>query len=244
VNRFFQSTASVWKREEGATVLFAFLVVNLFVVPFLRASFPVLAPASTVALILLFIVGVLVVFPSAWARLVACVFAGSAIALEIARLVGGGDPFGPWRVGASCITIGLFTVVTLFRAFAPGAVTTHRVVGAVAAYLLVGLTWALAYEWIDLVRPGSLEAGPNPSEGAYPAYLYYSFTTLTTVGYGELLPVSPQARALANLESLIGVLYPAVLIGRLLSARALGTEPPSAEKEPGAPAEERRTPRA
>jgi hypothetical protein len=225
MKRLFLGTASVWKREEGSSVLFAFLVVNLFIVPFLRAWFPVLAPASTVALVLLFVVGVLVVFPSVWAKGAACLFAGSATALEIARLVGGGDPFGPWRVGAACFTIGLFTVVTLFRVFAPGPVTTHRLVGAVAAYLLVGLTWALAYEWLETVHPGSLQAGPNPTEGAYPSILYFSFVTLTTVGYGEMTPLSPQARALSNLESLIGVLYPAVLIGRLLSMHDVASPP-------------------
>jgi hypothetical protein len=222
----FLGTASVWKREEGASVLFAFLVVNLFVVPFLRAWFPVLAPASTVAIVLLFVVGVLVVFPSAWAKVFGCLFAGSATALEIVRLISGADPFGPWRVGAACVTIGLFAVVTLFRVFAPGEVTTHRLVGAIAAYLLVGLTWALAYEWLELVHPGSLQAGANPTEGAYPSLLYFSFTTLTTVGYGDLTPLSPQARALSNIESLIGVLYPAVLIGRLLSMQASAAAPP------------------
>ncbi len=233
MQKFIHGTASVWKKEEGGTVLFVFLVVNLFLVPFLRAWFPVLAPASSVALVLLFVVGVLVVFPSPWAKLGACLFAGSATALELVRLIGGGDPFGPWRVGASCATLALFTVVTLFRVFAPGPVSTHRLVGAAAAYLLVGLTWALAYEWLELVRPGSLQAGPNPAEGAYPATLYFSFVTLTTVGYGEILPVSQQARALANLESLIGVLYPALLIGRLLSMHGTAGFPPSASG-PGA----------
>jgi hypothetical protein len=222
----FRDTAAVWKKEEGASVLFTFLVLDIFVVPFLRTWFPTLAPVSTVALVLLFLVGILVVFQGTWAKLVACLFAGSAIALEIVRLVGGGDPFGPWRAGLSCVTIGLFTVVTLFRVFAPGEVTTHRLVGAVAAYLLVGLTWALAYEWIELVRPGSLQGGARMAESAYPPTLYFSFVTLTTVGYGDVLPVSEQARALANLESLIGVLYPAVLIGRLLSMHGGGGAPP------------------
>ncbi len=237
MKRFFHGTASVWREDKGSTVLFAFLAVHLFFVPFLRAWFPVLAPASTVALVLLFVVGVLVVFPSAWAKLAACFFAGSAIALEIIRLVGGGDPYGPWRVGASCVTIGLFAIVTLFRVFAPGPVTTHRLVGAVAAYLLVGLTWALAYEWLELVRPGSLSAGPNPAEGAYPPMLYFSFATLTTVGYGDLVPVLPQARALSNIESLIGVLYPAVLIGRLLSMHGTDRTLPAEGRPDPPPAE-------
>ena len=242
MKKLFHRTVSVWKREEGASGLLVFLVVNLFVVPFLRSWFPNLAPASTVALVLLFIVGVLVVFQSAWAKVVACLFAGTAIALEVARLVVGGDPFGPWRVGASCVTIGLFAVVTLFRVFAPGAVTAHRLVGAVAAYLLVGLAFALAYEWLELVRPGSFQAGIGPTEGAYPTILYFSFVTLSTVGYGDVTPLSQQARALANLESLIGVLYPAVLIGRLLSMHGSGGTPISGG-EPGAPREESPAPR-
>jgi hypothetical protein len=84
------------------------------------------------------------------------------------------------------------------------------------------------------MHPGSLQAGPNPTEGAYPPILYFSFVTLTTVGYGDILPVSQQARALSNLESLIGVLYPAVLIGRLLSMHGSAGTPPAAE-EPAPP---------
>jgi hypothetical protein len=137
-------------------------------------------------------------------------------------------------VGGSCVTIGLFAIVTLFRVFAPGPITTHRLVGAVSAYLLVGLAFALAYEWLELVRPGSFHAGAGPTEGAYPTTLYFSFVTLSTVGYGDVTPLSQQARALANLESLVGVLYPAVLIGRLLSMQGSGGTPPSGG-EPGEP---------
>jgi len=123
--------------------------------------------------------------------------------------------------------IALFAAVTLFRVFAPGPVTTHRLVGAVSAYLLVGLAFALAYEWLEVVRPGSFNAGPHPAEGAYPALLYYSFVTLTTVGYGDVLPLTEQARAMSNLESLLGILYPAVLIGRLVSMNAAAGGPPA-----------------
>ena len=126
VGKVFRDTAAVWKREEGATVLFTFLVLDIFVVPFLRAWFPVLAPVSTVALVLLFLVGVLVVFQSAWAKLVACLFAGSAIALEVVRLVGGGDPFGPWRAGASCVTIGRMLCTILPVQTAPRPLCSAR----------------------------------------------------------------------------------------------------------------------
>lgn len=229
MKRIVRHTVSIWRREEGATLLLAFLLLHLFVVSFLRATFPNLAPASSVAFVLLFVVGVLVVFRSRWAKFVACLMAGTAIALETARALSGADPFAAWRIGASCVMIGLFAAVTLFRVFAPGPVTTHRLVGAVSAYLLVGLGFALAFEWLEAVHPGSFNAGPDPGEGAYPALLYYSFVSLTTVGYGDVLPLSQQARAMSNLESIIGILYPAVLIGRLVSMHAATSGPPQGD---------------
>lgn len=225
MDRLFRRTASIWEKEGGFSLLLAFLVGTLFVVPFLRFWFPVLAPASTAFFVVLLVTGVLVVSRSAWAALVTCILAGVVIALEITRQIAGADPFAAWRLGIACVTIGIFTVVTLARVFSPGPVTTHRLVGAVAAYLLVGLTWAYAYEWLEAVRPGSFQAGGSLAEGAYPAILYFSFVTLSTVGYGDVLPVGQAARALSNLESLIGVLYPAVLIGRLLSMHAVGAPP-------------------
>lgn len=226
---FLHRTVSIWRREEGASLLLVFLLAHLFLVSFLRAWFPNLAPASAAVFALLFVVGVLVVFRSAWAKAAGCVVAGAAIALELAHVVTGADPFAAWRTGSSCVMIAVFAAVTLVRVFAPGQVTTHRLVGAVSAYLLVGLAFALGFEWLEVARPGSFLAGHDPGEGAYPALLYFSFVTLTTVGYGDVLPLSQQARALANLESLIGVLYPAVLIGRLVSMHAAGSPSPPGE---------------
>ena len=78
---------------------------------------------------------------------------------------------------------------------------------------------------VDTVPPGSFSIGADQADDAYPPLLYFSFVTLSTVGYGDVTPVLPAARALSNLESLIGVLYPAVLIGRLLSLQGGGGAP-------------------
>ena len=75
------------------------------------------------------------------------------------------------------------------------------------------------------MHPGSFNAMRSAAEGSYPTVLYYSFVTLTSVGYGDITPVSSAARALSNLESLVGILYPAVLIGRLLSKQGAGAPP-------------------
>jgi hypothetical protein len=224
-----RKTTSVWKTEEGVTLLLPLLVAIIFVAPFLREWFPFLAAASTAFLVLLFIVGALVVARNLWAGVAVSLLAGCAISLEMVHQIQDADPFAVWRLGTACLTIGLFAAVTLARVFAPGPVTSHRLVGAVVAYLLLGLTWAYAYDWLEFMRPGSFYASGGVKEGAYPTLLYYSFVTLTTVGYGDVTPISSAARALSNLESLVGVLYPAVLIGRLLSMQVRGAppEPPS-----------------
>ena len=109
----------------------------------------------------------------------------------------------------------LVDVALLRRVFRPGQVNVHRLVGAVALYVVLAVTWGLAYQVVCLFRPGALLANGSPA-GPLDA-MWFSFVTMTTVGYGDVVAVLPMARALAGLEALTGVLYPAVLIGMLLS---------------------------
>jgi hypothetical protein len=111
-----------------------------------------------------------------------------------------------------------FAVITLVQVFSPGAINLHRVLGAIAAYLLIGLVWSYAYFLADRLVPGSIHPTVNTQEVMSPMarYVYFSFTTLTTLGYGDIIPVHPLARTLAVCEALIGQLYPAVLITGLL----------------------------
>jgi hypothetical protein len=111
-----------------------------------------------------------------------------------------------------------YALITLVQVFSPGVINLHRVLGAIAAYLLIGLMWSYAYFLADLLVPGSIHPTVNAQEVMSPMarYVYFSFTTLTTLGYGDIIPVHPLARTLAICEALIGQLYPAVLIAGLL----------------------------
>lgn len=108
-----------------------------------------------------------------------------------------------------------FAGYVLRQVLRSGRITLHRVRGAVAAFLLLGLAWAAAYELVWLVDPAAFRLG----EGRDPRLElnYYSFVTLTTVGYGDITPLIPAARSLAIAEALVGQLFPAVLIARLVS---------------------------
>ncbi len=118
------------------------------------------------------------------------------------------------------LVTGLTLAVVVARAvFAAGVVTYHRVIGAVLLYLDVGLIFVALYCFVMLIVPGAFN-GLDPLRdnlGVAGKLIYFSFATLTTVGYGDIVPVDPFARSLANIESIIGQLYPATLLARLVT---------------------------
>src|SRR5262245_16376380 len=119
-----------------------------------------------------------------------------------------------------------FTAIVVLRQTLGGAtVTADTIAGAICFYLLLGVIWALIYALIELAHPGSFLDGGRPVGSAghhalVPELLYLSLVTLSTVGYGDVLPVTQQARMLAALEGIIGPLYLAVLIARLVGLSA------------------------
>jgi Ion channel len=111
--------------------------------------------------------------------------------------------------------IAIITVL-LWQVFRPGPITGVRIQGAIAAYLCLAFWWAHAYHIVDLLVPGSFTtSGINPADVS--EWVNYSFGMLTTVGYGEIVPVSPVAHTLTSAEAVTGPLYLAVLVARLVS---------------------------
>lgn len=98
-------------------------------------------------------------------------------------------------------------------------VTANKIYGALSVYLLIGLTWALLFVMIEGIWPGSFlmgQASGIPLVKRLPQFIYYSFVTLTTLGYGDITPLTPPVQTLAYLEAVIGQIYLAVLIARLV----------------------------
>jgi len=101
--------------------------------------------------------------------------------------------------------------------FAPGRITYHRVMGAILLYLAIGLTFVALNTFVALAAP---DAFSGMSVADSPAFnstmIYYSFGTLTGAG-GDITPVHPMARSLSNVEAILGQLYPATLLARLVT---------------------------
>lgn len=122
-------------------------------------------------------------------------------------------------------------VASLFRR---QALSLDSVFGAICGYLLLGMAWGVLYSMLDTVWPGSFEIGSRLAEQVQAdhsrihLFTYYSFITLTTVGYGDVTPLSTPARTCAWLEALTGQFYLAVLVaglvGALLSKKSEATE--------------------
>jgi len=128
--------------------------------------------------------------------------------------------FRGWDTALKVSGMAILVVMTLKQTFLPGPVSVHRVMGGVAAYLLIGVTWAFVYKLLMQEIPDAIHfqspLAPGVSTGEPSRLLYFSFETLTTVSYGDAYPVHRIARSLAIAEALIGQLYPAILIATLV----------------------------
>jgi hypothetical protein len=115
-------------------------------------------------------------------------------------------------------TLLLYTRIVLLVMFRGGPISWSRIQGGVCAYLLLGMTWASAYQLLEQLQPGSFRfiTAPADIDQLTSKLTYFSFGILTSVG-SEIAPVLPFARSLATGEALLGQLFPAILIGALVA---------------------------
>ena len=110
-----------------------------------------------------------------------------------------------------------FTIFHILRSiFQEQDVTKDTIAGAAAVYMLFALMWSFLYGVLDLVEPGSFAISEAQTLGERTIYLYYSFVTITTLGYGDVTPISYIASSLAVLEAVVGQLYLVVLVAWLV----------------------------
>ena len=115
------------------------------------------------------------------------------------------------------IVAGIVAVAT----FRPGRVTAHRILGAVILYLYIGLIFAALYRMLIPVLSPDFSGIPGDPRGEFAELLYFSFGALTTGGSGEIVALHPVLRSMASLESVIGQLFPATLLARLVSLHVM-----------------------
>lgn len=118
-----------------------------------------------------------------------------------------------WAFSAALYAV---TIAYLLRyVFSPDVMTADKLWGAAAVYLMMGVFWTFLYALVGRYYPPAFAQGGTPGPVEVVDLLYFSFTTLTSTGYGDIVPVARQARALCAVEQLAGALYLAILIARL-----------------------------
>lgn len=116
-----------------------------------------------------------------------------------------------------CLVLAGYVLAGVFRAT---EVRRHQIEGAIAAYLLLGVAWSFAYNLVFMIRPDSFTFGNamlQQDPDSQGRFLYFSFVTLTTIGYGDITPTIATSEMLSVLEALVGQLFPAILLARLVS---------------------------
>jgi len=114
----------------------------------------------------------------------------------------------------------LATGTAMRQIAAESNISANRIVGAICVYLMLGVIWALSYGLMEAMIPGSFGGLTESAESSSwsPDWTYFSFVTLTTLGYGDVLPLTYFARTLAYFEAIVGQFYLAVLVAGLVSA--------------------------
>ncbi len=220
-NRFYRRFRK-WQeqtREPGLSALLVIEAALLFVVtPFTGVGlFPTFVPP---AVYMLFVFATLVV--TSRSHLAASLVLVSVILSTIGIIIHTDYPsvLTEWlSAGGRLLAISALSVVIAKAVFGPGRVTTHRVQGAIVLYFNFGLFFSTLYQLVNVLVAGAFSGLPptGAEHGSGAALLYFSFSTLTTAGFGDVKPLYPIARNLANLESVIGQLFPATLLARLVS---------------------------
>jgi hypothetical protein len=211
--------ADFWWGDRGLSAFLLFLFAGLFLAPFFESR--LLGSLTAIFLSLLLISGVAYISPRTLLRRAAGAVALIAIVLHWLQ------EFQPNRgldIASSLVSLlclATLTLVVLIRVFRDtGSVTSARVQGAVAAYVLFGVTWSILYRLLDLCLPAAFSIAAATAMTAAEqreSFAYFSFVTLTTLGYGDITAVHPIARMFVIFEALIGQLYPATLLARLVS---------------------------
>ena len=213
-------------KESNFWWMLAGLLVTLAVTP-AAESFGFEDPIFVVGLIfsVTMIIGVwTLVSSNAWFRV------GMAlVVISILSSVAEGLLPAAWKVEVfSILSLFAFCVLsfafTVGHVFSPGEVNSERIVGAVCAYLLMGLIWTMLYLLIDIYDPAAFNGIDDLKEGERSMRLtYFSFVTLTTLGYGDISPAMPLTRLLAYMQAVAGQIYltvvVAALVGMYISSR-------------------------
>jgi len=213
-----RTIARFWRADWYLSFLLGLLLLVVFVLYPLSGRGPFGGVLFQLFFSLILISGAALVANSRAALVLALLLAAGTAAIGWIRLYA---PSSRLTILDTSLWIAFFSMlaaVILVQVFREGKINFHRIQGAVCVYLLLGVIWAGCYHLVIQFDPSAFNlAHPADDNTVMSRLVYFSFVTLTTLGYGDVTAVNPAAQSLALLEALAGQLFPAVLIARLVA---------------------------
>lgn len=209
-----------WSEERSLTTLLVLLAISMFIIEPVVREGAKLDIISGVFFSLVLLAGLLTMTRQRAVQSVFVLLVALTMTVHWMRIVLDTEGLRVWDSLLSLLAMLALTTVVLMHVNRAGPVTGHRVRGAVAGYLLLGVCFACAYSLIDSVIPEAFQmaaADLRSGQAQSDAFVYFSVVTLTTLGYGDITAVHPVARSVVMAEALLGQLYPAILIARLVT---------------------------
>ncbi len=163
------------------------------------------------------------VWDAVWLRTIAFVMGGLSVVLTITpHIVNVHDEFmvllgiAGTLLMSGCAVIGIFGIGR--NVFTAKEASKDKIVASICVYLLIGMLFAMLYDILGNLYPSSFNLSDRTAmlTESFSDYVYFSFITLTTTGFGDMVPVTPIARVFAVLESIMGPLYLAITVARLV----------------------------
>jgi hypothetical protein len=217
-----QAIRRFWESDWSLTALLVFLMLHIFFVEPLHALAFKMEAVGAFVFTLILGSGIATVAETHSRGTTVCLTIVAVLSATVhwSRIAVFGETWAELDAVAGAIVFAMLAGIVLSQVFRDGPITSARLQGAVAAYLLVALMFAAIYAWIDLRSANAFSGAlANSADIANPVerFTYYSFVTLTTLGYGDVVPLNPFARSMATLEAFIGQIFPAIMLARLVS---------------------------
>jgi hypothetical protein len=211
--------------------LLSALVLLLFAVPvasFIPMDTAVVGHYLVTALFVLTLAAAAATISTGWKAVAVAILL--AVPAAILQSLGQFMPSESMLIAEYCLSLAFlgFTIYVMLRAtLTSPRVTFDTLCAALSVYLLFGVSWSIAYSLLDIVEPGAsfhnalsaaeIEEPMRFGTGGTIYPLYFSFVTMTTLGYGDIVPNSPAARMLAAAQAVLGQFYMAVLLARFVA---------------------------
>jgi hypothetical protein len=206
-------------RDPALTVLLVLEICTIFLaVPLAAKGLPTAQVVATT--LVLAVIAIVVTLSLRWTAIILILLGlGAIVSSHLINAETSPISVIVIRHGGDIMTFSALTWVVAHAVYAPGRITLRRLQGAIVMYLNFASIFAAAYGLIWELSPGAFAnlvvQGGGPEEIG--SMLYFSFTTLTTTGYGDIVAVDPFARSLANFESVLGQFFIAITVARLVT---------------------------